>query len=139
MKASKLASEPQVNTPLAPPVEMMYFLPALTHWFTFCATSAAGVTPAQFSQPHSPDANAQVSDVCLAGMALRTGVRVPVTDVEIWSTFQSMLIVTSLYEPNTKPRSGRRATAASAPAARGASAAWARAATAASAWCCRRS
>ncbi len=66
MNDSKPASEPQVNTPLAPPVEMMYFLPAPTHCDTFCATSAAGVTPAQFSEPHSPDANAQLSDVCLA-------------------------------------------------------------------------
>src|SRR6516225_391272 len=106
MNASKFASEPQVNTPLAPPVETMYFLPALTHWFTFCATSADGVTPAQFSEPHSPDANAQVSDACLAGMTLSTGERVPVTDVEIWSTFQSMLTVTSLYDPNTKPEAG---------------------------------
>src|ERR1051325_8940875 len=106
MNDSKAASEPQVNTPLAPPVEMTYFLPALTHWFTFCATSAAGVTPAQFSEPHSPEAKAQVSEGCRDGITLSTGERVPVTDVEIWSTFQSMLIVTSLYDPNAKPEAG---------------------------------
>jgi hypothetical protein len=106
MKASKLASEPQVKTPAWPPVEMMYFLPALTNWFTFWATSIAGVTPAQFSEPHSPEANAQVSTGCLAGMTVRTGTRVPETIVEIWSTFQSMLIVTSLYEPNRGPVAG---------------------------------
>src|SRR4051812_22811302 len=106
MKDSKPLSDPQVNTPLAPPVEMMYFLPAPTHCATFCATRAAGVTPAQFSEPHSPDAKAQVIEFCLAGITLSTGERVPVTDVEIWLTFQSMLIVMSLYEPNTKPDGG---------------------------------
>src|SRR5579871_2509832 len=103
MKVSKPASDPQVNTPAWPPVEMMYFLPALTHWFMFWLTRPDGVTPAQLSEPHSPEAKAQVSVVWCAGITLSTGERVPVTDVEIWSVFQSMLIVTSLYEPNTKP------------------------------------
>jgi len=47
-----------------------------------------------------------VSEGCRDGITLSTGERVPVTDVEIWSTFQSMLIVTSLYDPNTKPEAG---------------------------------
>ena len=104
MNFEKPASEPQVNTPALPPVEMMYFLFAPTHCDTFCATSAAGVTPPQVSEPHSPDANAQLTDAWRAGSTFRIGERVPVTEPsEIWSTFQSMLIVTSLYEPKTKP------------------------------------
>src|SRR5471032_2947170 len=106
MNVSKLASEPQVKTPAWPPVEMMYFLPALTNWFMFWVTSAADGTPAQPSDPHSPEANAQVSTGCLAGMTVRTGTRVPETIVEIWSTFQSMLMVTSLYEPNSRLPAG---------------------------------
>src|ERR1700761_3059189 len=103
MKVSKFASDPQVKTPAWPPVEMMYFLPAVTHCCRFWFTRPDGVTPAQVSEPHSPEAKAQVSALWCEGITVSTGERVPVTDVEIWSVFQSMLIVTSLYELNTKP------------------------------------
>ena len=95
MNLVKLASLPQVNTPAWPPVETMYFLPALMKGWMFPAIPA-GVIPAQFSLPHSPVAKAQVNTVSLAGMICVTGVSVPVTEVLITLVFQFMLIVTSL-------------------------------------------
>src|ERR1043165_5792385 len=106
MNFSKFASEPQLNDPAAPPVEMMYFLPAATHFETLAATRLAGVTPAQFSEPHSPVANAQVSDLCLAGITLSTGDNTPVFLVDSSLVFQFRLIVMSLYEPKTSAVGG---------------------------------
>src|ERR1700722_4315811 len=95
MNVPKPASEPQVNPPSAPPVEMMYFFPALTKDCRFVATSA-GVTPPQFSLPHSPVANARVSGVSPVGTPCVTGVTVPGTDELMTLVFQFRLIVMSL-------------------------------------------
>ena len=95
MNFSKLASLPQVNNPSAPPVEMMYFILALTKSCTLLAT-CVGVRPAQLSLPHSPLANAQVSVEFAAVMTCVTGSRVPVTAVLITLVFQFMLTVMSL-------------------------------------------
>src|ERR1700760_1335624 len=56
--------------------------------------------PAQFSLPHSPVANAQVSVFKLVGITVNTGCNVPVTAELITLVFQFMLTVTSLYGPN---------------------------------------
>src|SRR5579872_2454951 len=96
MKVWKPASEPQVNTPAWPPVEMMYFLPALTKVCTFDASSEE-LMPAQFSEPHSPVAKAQVSVVLCEGMARTTDSEVPVTEVWIAPVFQLASLVTSWY------------------------------------------
>ena len=81
--------------PSAPPVEMMYFFPALTKDCKLVATSA-GVTPPQFSLPHSPVANARVRVVSPVGITCVTGVIVPVTDELMTLVFQFRLIVMSL-------------------------------------------
>jgi hypothetical protein len=61
MNVAKPASVPQVKEPAAPPVETMYLTPALVRSDTFAVAIAAPVaTPAQFSLPHSPVANASV-------------------------------------------------------------------------------
>src|SRR5271168_2365609 len=105
MNVLKPESVLQVNTPAWPPVEMMYFFPALTKSCTFVATSA-GVKPAQPSLPHSPVANAQVSVVLPAGITCVTGVIEPVTAELITLVFQFMLTVMSLYGLNTNDGGG---------------------------------
>src|ERR1700758_2271636 len=105
MNFVKLASLPQVNTPAWPPVETMYFLPALMKLWMLPATWD-GVMPAHDSLPHSPVANAQVRTVSFAGMICTTGVSVPVTLVLNTLVFQLLLIVTSLKGPYTKAGGG---------------------------------
>src|SRR4051812_15431478 len=84
----------QSNEPLAPPVLMMYFFPALTNAWTFVA-SCAGVMPAQDSASQVPVAKDQTS--VEFGMALVTGCTVPVTAERCNPVLKSALSVTSLY------------------------------------------
>jgi hypothetical protein len=63
--------------------------------------------PAQFSLPHSPVANDQVSDLRLVGITANTGCNVPVTAELITLVLQFMLTVTSLYGPNRNGPGGR--------------------------------
>jgi hypothetical protein len=60
MNCKKPAGVGQRNDAPAPPVEIMYFLPALTHAGTFAATNGADGMPEKFSLPHVPSAKAQV-------------------------------------------------------------------------------
>src|ERR1700722_15756689 len=78
----------------------------LTQFCTFAETSAAGWIPAQVSLPHSPVANAHVSVFRFVGITVNNGCRVPVTAELITLVFQFMLIVTSLYGPNTNGPGG---------------------------------
>src|SRR5579872_2285420 len=94
MKPTSPEALPQVNDPAAPPVLMMYFLPALTKACTFEASSA-GVIPAQFSEVQSPVANAQVR--VLFGMACVTGSEAPLAVVCCAPVFQFASTVMSLY------------------------------------------
>ena len=66
----------------------------MTKVATFEASSA-GLMPAQFSEPHSPVAKAQVSVVLCDGMASVTDSDVPVTEVWIAPVFQLASFVTS--------------------------------------------
>ncbi len=65
----------------APPVETMYFLPALTKLCTLAAAKEDAETPFQFSLPQVPPANAQVTACNCDGMALSSDSDVPVTEV----------------------------------------------------------
>ena len=91
-----------MNTPLAPPVEMMYFFPAARNALMLLATPA-GVTPAQVSLPHSPLAKAQVSAETPLVMTWVMGSIEPVTPDRMVLVFQSMLIVMSLYGLMRRP------------------------------------
>jgi hypothetical protein len=57
----KLASLEQVNTPLSPPVEMMYFFLAATSVLMIETTPLIVFPVPQFSEPHSPFAKARVT------------------------------------------------------------------------------
>jgi len=96
MNVSKPASEPQVNEPAAPPVDRMYDFPMLTKLCTFAAATALACNPPQFSLPHSPVANAQVTAPRFVGMTVSRPCMLPVTAVLITFVFQFMLIVMSL-------------------------------------------
>src|SRR5471032_1237740 len=86
---------------------MMYFFFAVTKACTLAAATADGDRPPQFSLPHSPVANAQVTIGSLAGSTLSSGDNVPVTAVEMTLVFQFMLTVMSLYGLNaTEPAGG---------------------------------
>src|SRR5579872_1112659 len=99
MKPTSPEALPQVNDPAAPPVLMMYFLPALTKACTFEASSA-GVIPAQFSEVQSPVANAQVR--VEFGIACVTGSEAPLAVVCCAPVFQFASTVMSLYGLKTK-------------------------------------
>ena len=91
------ASEPQVNEPAAPPVERMYFTPALWRRPTFAVAIAAPGTPPQFSLPHSPVAKASVTVLPpLAARSAAMPAREPDSIVEATLVFQSMLMLVSL-------------------------------------------
>ena len=92
----KPASEPQVKTPAAPPVEMMYCFPAASMSGTLAAATLAPAMVAQFSLPHSPVAKAQVITDMSAGMAWLTGMNEPVTCVDMTKLFQFMVLLASL-------------------------------------------
>src|SRR5579872_4021181 len=100
MKLAKPEALGQSNEPLAPPVLMMYFLPALTNCCTLLA-SRAGVIPAQVSEPQVPVAKAQVK--VELGMACVTSSDPPATVVCCAPVFQLASTVTSLYGLKTKP------------------------------------
>ena len=81
MNLVKLASDEQVKLAPAPPVETMYFLPALTKLCTLAPANEEAETPLQFSLPQLPVAKAQVTACNFDGMALSRFSVVPVTAV----------------------------------------------------------
>src|ERR1700760_5098660 len=109
MNDSMPAVEPQVKVPAWPPVETTYFRPAAWSWETFSDAKLAPGTPPQFSLPHDPVANASVSagsfgtSVDTRLPEPTTGMSLPSTADCIWSVFQFMLMVTSLYGLNSRP------------------------------------
>src|SRR5580704_13635871 len=83
-KVENPESVPHVKEPAAPPVEMMYLMPEDESVGRFAVAIAAPCTPAQFSLPHSPVANASV--IALPPAATRSlprGVAEPLTVVVI--------------------------------------------------------
>jgi len=72
MKFRNEALELQVNEPAAPPVEMMYFLPALTKADMLADAIVGPEMPPQLSLPHAPVANAKVMVLRLEGIAVNT-------------------------------------------------------------------
>src|SRR5580658_4327570 len=87
-------AEPQVNDPAAPPVETMYLMPAFERSGTFTDARVAPSTPAQFSLPHSPVANASV--IVLSPAIVRSLARaVGEPETFVWMTFvfQFMLML----------------------------------------------
>src|SRR3954468_801644 len=70
----------------------------------FAVAIAAPGTPPHLSRPPPPVANASVIVLAwLAAMSSTSAVRVPGTIVEITLVFQSMLMLVSLYAPNSSP------------------------------------
>src|SRR5258708_4837876 len=86
------ALDPQLNEPAAPPVETMYLIPALASAGRLEDAIFAPPTPAQFSFPHSPVANASVTVLWPAVVrSLARGTAVPDTLVCMALVFQFML------------------------------------------------
>lgn len=63
MNARKSDGFPQVNDPPAPPVEMMYLMPALAQALTFALMKAETWYEPQASDVHDPPAKAHVTVV----------------------------------------------------------------------------
>src|SRR3984885_8749706 len=109
MNDSMPAAEVQVKVPASPPVETTYFRPAAWSCGTFSDAKLAPGTPPQFSLPQAPVANPSVIagilgtyvDITLPEPT--TGMALPSTADCIWSVFQFMLMVTSLYGLKSTP------------------------------------
>lgn len=74
----------------------MYRFPAFIKVWMLAEAREAPGTPPQFSDPHSPVANARVTVERLEGIAWVKGTRLPVTLLLMVFVFQFMVMLVSL-------------------------------------------